>query len=175
MKKFVIHLSGPGCSGKSTVERALGEKFPGLYSIAYDKLKWQLGGYKGGGKHDHLINEIELGLFEVICKKGMLASLDLFLETESDYHSCEKIAHQYGYTVIPILLSAPKEVLLARFRERVKNAALTGSRIAVTDEAVFVSNLSWKTFVPKGAQVFDTSVMSAPEIVEKIAGMVETI
>jgi len=62
MKKFVIHIAGPGCSGKSSLSRALGDAFPGLYTVAFDKLKWQLSDYHRD-KDSDLIKDIELGVY----------------------------------------------------------------------------------------------------------------
>lgn len=178
MKKFVIHISGPGCSGKSTLSKALGEKFPGMYAVAYDKLKWQLSGYKGSGnngdeKHSELINKIQLGLFEVVCKQSVPINLDYFLETEADYIACKKIAGNNGYLLIPVKLTAPKEVLLARFNDRVESAKREGTKISITDKNAFLKTFSWKTFTPSDALIFDTSKNSPKDIVEVISQKVQ--
>ena len=85
-QKIVIHLSGPSCSGKSTLNQALGEKLPGLYTVSYDKQKWQLAGY-----------DRDRNTYEFIAKKGISMQLDFFFRRETDYRHCKDIAEKFGY------------------------------------------------------------------------------
>jgi shikimate kinase len=172
MNKFAIHLSGPAGSGKTFFSEALGKKIPNLYIVSFDKLKWQLAGYHRDN-HSNLIKEIELGFFEVICKKQLPATLDFFCKNEAEYETCKSIAERYGYVFIPIQLTAPKEVLLERFRNRVKRAKETDRKISFTDEALLLANISEKSYVPAGTPVFDTSTTSADQIVSEILQLIE--
>src|SRR3989344_7775858 len=113
MQKFAIHIAGPSCSGKTTLSNALGEKFPGLYMLSFDKLKWQLAGYNRD-QHSNLIKNIELGVFEVICKQAIPLTLNYFCQNTQEYATLQNIAGQNGYKFISVELTAPKEVLLAR-------------------------------------------------------------
>lgn len=172
-QKFVIHLSGPSCVGKSTLNQAIGEKLPGTYTVSYDTQRWQLAGYNRD-RDKAMITEITLGLFEVVANKGIPIQLDFFFRKEADYRHCKDIAETYGYRFFSFELTAPTEVLLARFRERVADAKRTGSRkISVTDEKVFLENLSKDRFLPPDTQRFDTSVMSPDEIASKIVSLIK--
>lgn len=168
MKKYVIHFVGYSCTGKSALEKALKEKLPGWYVVSYDKLKWQLAGYDRT-KDAKLIKEITKGLFEVICKLGNSILALAMISTEEEYVYYKQIATQYEYEFISIEVTAPKEVLLARFRERVKTAKLMKSTtLSVTDESVFLENISKPFFIPQNITSFDTSILKPEEIAEKI-------
>src|SRR3989344_5591246 len=118
LKKFVIHLFGPSCVGKSTLNEAIGEKIPGIYTVSYDKQKWQLAGYNRDRDKD-TIRDITLGLYEVICRKGIPIQFDFMCRNEADYRRLTEIAEKYEYNFFSFGLTAPVEILLARFRERV--------------------------------------------------------
>lgn len=172
MKKFAIHIAGPSCSGKTTFSNALGERFPDLYIISFDKLKWQLAGYHRD-KHSALIKDIELGVFEVICKKEIPLTLDFFCAHAREYAACQSIAKTYGYAFLSIQLTAPTEVLLERFRKRAQKAKEIGSKVTITDEKMFFELLDKKAYVPPGTPVFDTSVTSTAEIVDATIAALE--
>ena len=93
-KKFAIHISGPGCSGKSSLAQEIGERFSGTYSVAYDKLKWQLSGYdRNGADHQlqrNIINDIEWRLIEYVCEKSVPITTDVFLHNEEEYRRFEE-------------------------------------------------------------------------------------
>src|SRR3990167_3991437 len=115
--KFVIHISGSGCSGKSSLADALAVKFPGAYLVSFDKLKWQLAGYnrnKPGCRE--FIEDVQLALFEIICRKSIPVFFDFYFRDEQKYAQAKKIVEDNGYSIIHVGLKAPKEVLLNRFR-----------------------------------------------------------
>lgn len=167
-KKIIIHFIGYSCTGKSSLEKVLKEKLPGWYVVSYDKQKWQLAGYDRL-KDSKLIKDITKGLFEVICKLGNSILCLALISTEEEYISYKQIAEKYEYAFISIELTAPKETLLKRFRERVESAKLAKSTtISVTDEEVFLENISKPFFVPKNINSFDTSILKPEEIANKI-------
>jgi len=170
--KFIIHFVGYSCTGKSTLEKNLKEKLPGYYTVAYDKLKWQLAGYNRD-KDAKLIKEITEGLFGVVCKIGNSILLLAMISTEDEYISYKKVAEEFGYKFISIQLTAPTEVLLARFRERVETAKrMNSTTITVTDESIFLDSLSKPFFVPKEITSFDTSIMKTEDIANKVIDLI---
>ncbi|MEK7132708.1 MAG: AAA family ATPase [Patescibacteria group bacterium] len=173
LRKFVIHLSGKSCSGKSSVAKILSDRLPSIYTIAYDKLKRQLAGYHRD-KHAHLIKNLTLGFFEVVCKENISVLLLSGFKNKTEYLQYREITEKYGYTFVFIELTAPMDILLHRFRERVENAKREGGKLSVTDEGLFLENASKDWFVPKGAVSFDTS-KTAPEIIaDQIIGLLQS-
>lgn len=172
MEKFAIHIAGPSCSGKTTLSDALGEKFPGLYILSFDKLKWQLAGYNRD-QHSNLIKNIELGVFEVICKQAIPLTLNYFCQNAQEYATLQKIADQNGYKFISVQLTAPEDVLLSRFRERAQRAKQIGSKITITDEAMFLKLLEEKFYLPPSTPVFDTAKLSPEAIALEVIKLIE--
>ncbi len=173
MPKKIIHFVGHSCTGKSTLVKALKEKLPGWYVVSYDAQKWQLAQYTRV-KDSDVIKEITKGLFGVVCKLGLNILSLAVIGTETEYKAYEKVATLYGYEIVSVELTAPKEILLARFRERVESAKRTGyANISVTDEKIFLENLSKPFFVPPGTVSFDTSLLKSEEIVNEIIGILK--
>lgn len=170
-KKFVIHFSGASCTGKSAAVEALGKKMPGIYTVAYDALKWHLSGYTRDQRA--VIYPLVLGFFEVVCANELPIALIAIIRTAEEYAAYRQIAEKYGYAFISVQLTAPDHILLERFRERVRSAKASNSkRISVTDEGLFLENLKKTFFVPPGTPTFDTSIASPDEIAERISGMI---
>jgi predicted kinase len=164
---FVLHLSGPPASGKTTLEKALADKFPGAYLVSFDRMKWQLAGYDHT-KDGPLVDSLVLGLFEVVCKRKLPVFLDFSFTNEEEYARCRKIAEENGYRFFSVQLTAPIEVLVERFHKRIQDAKRTGLKITITDEATFRETAAKKFFIPPGAILFDTSKMRIEEIVRQI-------
>jgi hypothetical protein len=80
----------------------------------------------------------------------------------------KNIATENGYVFISIELSAPIDILLERFRERVKDAKLNGKKISITDESFFLAKTSRRPYVPENTPIFDTVKNDKNEIVEEI-------
>lgn len=165
-KLFVLHLSGPPCSGKTTLENALSEKFPGAYIVSFDRMKWQLAGYDRN-KDGPLVDDLVMGLFEVVCRKQIPILLDFSFESEAEYAACRQGAERQGYKFLSVELTAPTEVLLQRFHERIENAKRTGVKITITSDPEFLETAAKKFYLPPDTPVFDTSKTGIDEIVQK--------
>ncbi len=171
-KKFVLHLSGASCTGKSALAQELGNRLPGVYLVAYDKLKWQLAGYHRELRHR--IFPLVLGFFEVVCRNGLPILLSTIIRDQKEYSSYADIGEKYGYTFLSVSLTAPTDVLLVRFRERVQKAKAAHTNISVTDEAFFLENTQKNNFfVPDGTPSFDSSVMTTKEIADAVVRLLK--
>src|SRR6478609_130207 len=105
---FVLHLSGPPCSGKTTLENALAERLPGAYIISFDRMKWQLAGYDRT-KDGPLVDELALGLLRVACEKNIPAIFNFsFVDNmgEKEYAACRRMAEEKGYAFVSVTLTA---------------------------------------------------------------------
>lgn len=166
-ERFVIHIAGPSCAGKSSIFTALLEKLPDTYTVSYDKMKWQMSHYHRD-KHRAIINELGAGLFEVVCAKHIPVLLDSFIKDEDEYAHYKEIAERHGYVFLSVELTAPMEVLLARFRDRIEIVKREGRKISVMDEETFIAQTSKRPFVHEGTPVFDTSQSDKETIAEDI-------
>lgn len=169
-KKFIISFLGAPCAGKSTTAKLFSEKLSDIYFVSYDTQKWLLSGFDRH-KHYALVKEITFGLFETLCKKGIPIQLEYF-RTKEEYEKCVEVSKMYGYTLLCIELTAPREVLIERFRERVAHAKITGAKISITTEDQYIENLEAGYYVPPNTISFDTTKVSAEEIVEKALALV---
>ena len=173
-KKFVVLLSGPACSGKSTVDAELAKRIPGAYLVAYDKLKWQLSGFDRT-KDRGLIQQLLTGFFEVVCKSGAPIFLCVYMHSPEEYQHFTSVAEQYRYTFLPFELTASTEVLVKRFHERLERVAKGEGRVTVTDETTFRENIAMRAYLPEGVPRFDTSVMAPEEIADVIEEIVKKL
>ena len=167
-RTFIVHISGPGCSGKSSLAEAIGGLFQGTYYVAYDKLKWQLSGYNRDNDRP-IIHAIQKRLLEITLQLELPVTTEMFLHDENEYNELQAMSARYGYRTLYVALTAPREVLLERFRARVASAKEKGTKISLTNENLFIENLSRKSFVPSNTPVLDTSVSDVRAIAEKIA------
>ncbi len=171
-EKFVIHLAGQPASGKSTFAHLIGERFPGVYRIFYDELKWQLSGYERD-THRHLVTAIEIGLYEVVCRLGSPIVFELFFETAEEYQASKKMAEDHGYTFVTIELVASQGVLLKRFQERLHDPEFS-EEMSIKDEATFLENLEHRPYLPRERLVIDTASKSIEENMTEVEKYLET-
>lgn len=170
-QKFIIHLTGRSCAGKSTLSKLLSQKFPDMFTVDYDHLKWQFGGYHRD-QHKALVKDITLGLFEIVCSKSIPVQLDLFAYSQEEFDAIKQIAEKFGYKFTSIYLTAPNNILLERFRERVVSAKKAETKISITDENLFKSRLAEDYFVAKESHVFDTSKMDPNAILDQVLKLI---
>lgn len=166
-ERFVIHIAAPSCCGKSSTFESLRAKLPEAYTISYDKLKWQVSRYHRD-LHKALVKKLALGFFEVVCKEHIPVFLETMMEDEAEYATYKGIAEEHGYVFLSIELTAPIEVLLSRFRQRIEEVKKEGRKISVMDEEVFLSQTSKRKFVHESTPVWDTSTADSDSIANDV-------
>ncbi len=166
--KFLVNIFGPSNSGKSTLADELGNRHPGSYLISFDKLKWQLYGYQRGKDRD-VIKQIFKGLFETVTKLGLSMLATPLLYSESELQEWNSIASSQGYHIINVCLTTPQDVLLERFRTRVKEAREAGRRLSLSDEKEFLDRMNNPYFyTPMNMPSFDTSTLTPIQIADEV-------
>lgn len=148
----------------------LAEKLPDIYFVSYDKQKWFLSGFDRH-KHYSLVKELTFGLFELVCQKGVPIQLEYF-RTEEEYQKCIDISNVYGYKLICVELTAPRDVLIKRFHERVAESKISGTKISITTEDLFIENLDAGYYCPLNCISFDTTTVSTEQIVAETLALV---
>ncbi len=171
-KKFIIHLAGPSGAGKTTILKLLSEKIPSVYTISYDKQKFQLSGYDRD-KHGLLVKDIVFDFFKAIFQYELSIFLDVPLRTEEEYFKYYKYSQDHDYKFIAIVLTAPQKILVERFHERLENSRKTGSRLTINTEELFLKQIKKEFFVPNNAVEFDTSESGTDIIVERIIKLID--
>jgi RNase adaptor protein for sRNA GlmZ degradation len=167
-RKIVLCFSSYSCTGKTETVNLINEQYRGFYTVAFDKQKWLLSGYERT-RDNALIKEIVLDLFEDVCKRNLPIILMSPMTTEETYLRHKKIAEDNGYEMYFISLTAPRDVLIQRFRERVESAKLKESKtIAQTDEGIFLETLDRGFYTSPDTLVIDTSTNTPEEVVAQL-------
>lgn len=166
----LITLNGSSCSGKSSVIKILMKNNENLFHLSYDYLKWSFSKYKSD-KYYKDVQKIVLTVAKEVFNMGYNIISDSSL-TREFREELINLAKQKDYEIIEINLEADYNILLKRFRERVKSAML------VPEKDRRISNLSEERFKElfdifnkeknPGAVIFKADEETAEGIAEKI-------
>lgn len=95
------------------------------------------------------------------------------MKDEKDYERYCSIAADADYKVVCVTLSAPRDTLIQRFRDRVASAAKAGNRISITDEKLYLQNLDSPLFTPTDGPTIDSGVLDQKEVFERVHQEIE--
>lgn len=167
MNKTLVILNGPSCVGKSSVVTELGKLQPNLFHLAFDRVKWSFLDYTSGSHTEEIYKLLMLIEEEAIRNEWPLIHegglYPKYLQSIID------VAEKAGYRSLCINLTAPKEVLLTRFKQRVEEVTLLNKKIGNTKEDRF-----WEIYditeqgKDQSAPTYDTSVMTSEDIAKEI-------
>ncbi len=169
--KTVISLQGRSCTGKSTVGDIIKQKYLGIYTVDYDKVKRQLSGYSH--KTDAAdMREMTLGFFEVACRTGKpLLLIATPFHNEAQYMQYKKIADAFGYEFFNFDFTASRDILIQRYRDRLESVNKEG-KISIKTEEEYLKTLEEHFFIPRDSIQFDTTNDGAEAVAEQIVSMV---
>ncbi|AHB42258.1 hypothetical protein RAAC3_TM7C00001G0401 [Candidatus Saccharibacteria bacterium RAAC3_TM7_1] len=171
--KVVINIFGPSTAGKSTVSELLQERIERLYTVDFDVIKRQLAGYYW--KRDA---EIARDLTYETLRSVSMTELPILAllptpKDKTEYNRIVDIARQTKRKLLNIEITAPDEVLIQRYEERLKAIKASGStwKFKTLDE--FKEKLAQRYYIPTDVQTFDSSVSSPQGIVDRIMKIIE--
>jgi len=172
-KKVIISLQGRSCTGKSAVGDIVKEKYLGIYTVDFDKVKRQLSGYDRNNDAEDM-RKMSFGLFELVCKTGKPILLIVTpYHDEEQYLEYKKVADIYNYSFYNFDFIASKEVLIQRYRERLDYVNKNGNKIKIRTEEEYLKILETKFFIPENSVKFDTTNTQPEEIAEKIINLIK--
>lgn len=172
MKKYILILYGPMCSGKSTVAKIFLEKTPWVFHLSGDKIKRMISSYTPR-EYLWVMNNMMVDIAESAVKNWLpiLVEWNVWLQNEvrKKYQS---LANKHWYKFIEINIEAPVEILEERFLERVKNATEKWSKITVTtvDEMMKRYN-GYMQYKKWDISAIDSYNLTPTEIYEKIVSL----
>lgn len=169
-KKIIINIIGPSTAGKSTVAEILRESIERLYAVEFDVVKRQISGYHWRRDGD-VAREITLDTLSSVAATGLTILLQLPLSEEAIYERIASIAKENEYLIYNFEITAPSEVLIARYKERLRQIKESGSKRKFKTLEEFKTNLAKPYYRPEGLQSFDSSEMSAEDISGKISNI----
>ncbi len=167
MKKFLLHISGPSCSGKTTLSKILAEKIPDMFTVSSDKLKWQISNYDRE-KHGHMRKDIVFGLLETVCKLPLSILLDAPIFNEEDYKHIRTLAETHGHEYVGVRLETPHDILIERYTKRLADSKSTGMKLSIKSVEQYQQLLGVECYVPEHTAVLDTYEMNSEDIANKI-------
>lgn len=163
------------CVGKSTVTKLL-MQHENIFRGSYDAVKWLISNYSADNENHRKIS-----------KKVIFSAITTAVESDlsvvvdggfADYRDKYKeLAQKFNFHYVSVNIEAPIEILEKRFLERVDTATQTNSKtISVTTLEGFHSRYQWYLNTNKDSSgiTFDSSKMSAEEIVTEIMNLVNT-
>lgn len=164
MAQFFLAVNGPSCGGKSSVAKALASRIPGLFNAKRDHVKWLISDY-ASERYTDVLKDMLAGMIDAALAHGLsVVKEDLHEKPER----LERLGSKHGVPIYFVNVTAPQDVLRARFRERIE-AKKRGAKIA---------NTSWERFELLRQRYennkvstpleFDSSQQSPDGIAEKI-------
>lgn len=161
--QFILVLHGPSCAGKSTVSDIIFKKYGGIFKGKSDTIKRLISDYDNTIHHD-LVGLMTLETMRVALEHG------LSVMKEGGLYGVDEtvqLSEQFKVPIFIANISAPWEVLLGRFNERIA-APIPGVKIN-TDHTKFREIFDrYHATKHDSLLTFDSSVQSPEEIVAAI-------
>jgi len=156
----IIFLYGPSCAGKSTIAAEI-LKQKNIFHVHRDRLKWMISDYNRDNKDQRkLINEIMSKMIDIAINHG----LSILLETPSlKLFEESRKKHENTCQIIPINVTADKEILKVRFLERIESAKKSGNKVSNKSLSVFLELYDKLNFQIEDATTINTSNISIAE------------
>lgn len=173
MKKYILILYWPMCSGKSTIAKLFLEKIPGVFHLSWDKIKRMISQYTPE-KYMGFMNSIMVDVAQSAIKNWfpILIEWNVWLQNEVR-KKYESLAKENWYTFIEINIEAPLEILEERFTERVNTAIEKWSRLTVTTIDQMMSRYNgYMKYKKNTILTLDSSTLSSEEIYNHIVKII---
>lgn len=165
---FIIYLFGPSAAGKSTTAELLQKSISGLDVIDFDVIKRRIPNYDWT-QHANRGKSMTLDALRL---NGLTENNMLLLmpspKNKQEFDLIRAIADARHYTLLNIELTAPQDVLVGRYRDRLANIDPSKKdwKFKTLDE--FKTKLKQPYYLPDGTISFDSSLNSPDEIVQSI-------
>lgn len=129
MNRYILLVSGPLCSGKTTLVEAFLKKEKRLFRASFDSIKRNISDFDGE-KDRMLVKDLLFSLSKEVLNKELSliveGSANILIEMRDFY---KNLAREKSVVFLEVNLEAPLEVLLKRLEERVaKGQSLTVSK-----------------------------------------------
>ena len=171
MSGFIINIFGPMTAGKSTTAIFLKAHIERLYTVDFDVVKRQISNYYSPRDHE-LANEITYDTLASVAKSELpIVALLPPPKDQASYERISDIAKQNGRRLINIEITAPLEVLVKRYTERIKSVTESGNVIRLRTPEEFKHAVKSPYYKPTDSHVIDSSLFSPEEIFEQVKSL----
>jgi predicted kinase len=168
---FIIVIDGPMGSGKTRTAKLLKEKLKGVTLLSLADIKRFISNYDENHDYNVISQEVIIILAEEYLKRGINVIVEWAMKEERS-HQFKNIAENYGARYFVFQLSAPKELLLDRVKERTQlllEVDTLPDKNIQRIESNFEKNYNFHSErKPKYATVIDSEKTSTDEIVKQI-------
>lgn len=167
MNNFVIDINWPSCAGKSTLIKNFLKNKKGIMHINPDKIKWFFNDYlEDKNRYQPILADIVLNMIESALKNNLSVIFDG--RPSIDSIKVSEISKKIWVRFYQINVEADYDILLLRFRERIKNVKLEWRVIWNMEESWFkriydnyMNSKSWELLL-------DSGLLSENEMLQKL-------
>ena len=170
MQKYIILLSWPSCSWKSTVSDTLFEKYPWIFRVKSDSIKRFISWYTP----NLYVNNVTNMCF-ALCESAMQEWFSLLCEIRFTLDTYQALAEKYEYKIVTVNLEAPYEILEKRFSERVTAYKESWSKWYMNTDMGRFTSMYEKYMTDKidATMSFDTSKVTVDETIKTIDNYIQ--
>jgi len=164
----MVNIFGPSTAGKSTLARLIEDRIDRLYTVDFDVIKRQLSGYHWR-RDSEVAAIISLGTLESVARIGLpILSSFPAPDSEATYNRIADAARRNDYKIVNIEITAPNDVLVARYEDRLRRIKESGTNWKFKTLDEFKQRLLEPYYRPEGSFSFDSSKMSPDEILAAV-------
>jgi adenylate kinase family enzyme len=170
-ENYILNIYGPSTAGKSTLAELLQSSIQRVYTVDYDVIKRQIAGYDH--KTDKQVATDLTYEFLASVAKTDLPILSLLPPPpdESAYRKIEHIAETCNRQLINVEITAPEEVLVARYEDRLRQVRESGSQWKFRTIEEFKDGISKPYYRADDTITFDSSLLLPKEILAKVQSL----
>ena len=170
--KTLIYIFGPSTSGKSTVSEILLKRIGDLVVVDFDVVKREIPGYDWK-IHAQKGRHMTIAALESSVLSNSVLLLYPSAKDENEFKVIEDIARANNLKLLSIEITAPDEVLLERYRKRLKSLDPQKKDWKFKTAEEFEVKLREPYYKPPETISFDSSRTSSIDIAEQIIGHIE--
>jgi adenylate kinase family enzyme len=170
---YIIYLFGPSASGKSTVTDILQQSIDNLEVIDFDTIKRQIPGYDwtlhAQAGRSMTLDKLKLAITEV----GKILLLMPPPRNLDEYELIHSIAKAQNYTLINVEITAPKEVLVQRYKDRLAHIESDKKEWKFKTLDEFIRKLDEPYYIPEDTNSFDSSTTNPDDTAAAILALIK--
>lgn len=165
---YIINIYGPSTAGKSTLAELLQKSIERIYTVDYDIIKRQIASYSHKTDKQVATDLTYAFLSDVAATDLPVLSLLPPPPHQDAYEKIAATAQANNRRLINIEVTAPNEVLIERYKERLQRIKASGSTWSFRTLDEFIDNLQKPYYTPSDTHTFDSSKLSPDEILANV-------
>lgn len=167
MNQKIVFFEWASCAGKTTIVDSLLSRHPNVFHVSKDQIKWLISNYSGKNQqHSKVLEKMLLDLTKTAIEDGFSVFIESQKKLISDILS---FTEDKNVDIKYVNIEAPYNILLDRFRTRIKKAKLEWTNISNTSEEWFIERYNnyeeWK-FID--GITLDTDKLSLDEAINRV-------